>query len=77
MSEPKATILKVDVEGAELTYDWGALSLASNLHTVTLEIENKGKEKDKKQQIIDTLSSLGFSLVKETNGWATVQLWKR
>jgi FkbM family methyltransferase len=76
-SNQEATILKVDVEGAELTYDWAIVGKMSKLHTVTLEIENKGKFKDEKQAIIDSLRSCNFSLVKETNGWATVQLWRR
>lgn len=77
IKEADPTILKVDVEGAELTYDWSMLSLAPSLHTVTLEIENKRKHVEDKQRIIDSLSALKFSMVKETNGWATVQLWKR
>ena len=71
------TILKVDVEGAELTYDWSILSKALRLRVVTLEIENKRNSQEEKKAIIDSLDSLGFDLVKETNGWSTVQTWTR
>lgn len=76
-SQHSPTILKVDVEGAELTYDWSALKVCNRLAQVALEIENKGKEKERKQSIIDNLSALDFKMVKETNGWSTVQIWKR
>jgi FkbM family methyltransferase len=71
------TILKVDVEGAELTYDWSMLKSCDKLRYVALEIENKGDQKENKQKIIDTLISLGFTLIKETNGWSTVHIWQR
>lgn len=71
------TILKVDVEGAELTYDWSALKKCSRLAQVALEIENKGKDRERKQSIIDNLAALNFTMIKETNGWSTVQIWKR
>jgi len=71
------TIIKVDVEGAELTYDWSIIESCNKLRYVALEIENKRDQKENKQMIIDTLSSLGFSLIKETNGWSTVHIWQR
>lgn len=71
------TILKVDVEGAELTYDWDALSICSDLRTIALEIENKRNQQEEKQRIVESIKALGFTLVKETNGWATVQHWER
>ena len=77
LAKHQPTILKVDVEGAELTYDWSALKVCNRLQQVALEIENKGKEKERKQSIIDNLNALGFTLVKETNGWSTVQIWKK
>lgn len=71
------TILKVDVEGAELTYDWSMVSLCPDLRYVALEIENKGNKRENKKKIIDDLSNAGFEMIKETNGWSTVQIWKR
>lgn len=71
------TILKVDVEGAELTYDWSEIRVCDRLRYVALEIENKGDKKDSKQRIIDNLTGLGFKLIKETNGWSTVHIWQR
>jgi hypothetical protein len=71
------TVLKVDVEGAELTYDWSALSVCNDLRTIALEIENKRNQQEEKQQIVKSIKALGFSLLKETNGWATVQHWER
>ena len=71
------TILKVDVEGAELSYDWRALSECNDLRTVALEIENKQSQEDDNHRIIESLKDLGFTLINETNGWSTVQHWER
>lgn len=71
------TILKVDVEGAELTYDWSALSLCGDLRSIALEIEAKRTQAEKKQGITKAIAAHGFTLVKETSGWATVQHWER
>jgi FkbM family methyltransferase len=71
------TILKVDVEGAELTYDWSMLSVCTELRAVAVEIEKKGGAPGQRESIGDNLSALGFKCFKETSGWSIVQMWSR
>ncbi len=71
------TVLKVDVEGAELTYDWSALSVCDNLRTIAVEIEKKKNKESERQVISDSIAALGFKKTKETVGWAIVQMWSR
>lgn len=74
----KPTVLKVDVEGAERTYDWTVLSQHPELRAVALEIENNTKKfPDSVERIEAALEEAGFVKVHQTRGWSTVQLWER
>jgi len=71
------TILKVDVEGAELTYDWSLLSKNKGIKQLAIELENVKSKTETKDKIIQDIKNAGFELVNETSGWSTVQIWKR
>lgn len=71
------TILKVDVEGAELTYDWSLLSKHKGIEQLAIELENVKSKTSTKDKVIQDIKNAGFRLVSETSGWSTVQIWTR
>jgi FkbM family methyltransferase len=71
------TVLKVDVEGAELTYDWSLLSNNTSIRSLALELENTKSKTSTKGNVIDDIKKAGFILTNESSGWSTVQIWSR
>lgn len=71
------TILKVDVEGAELTYDWELLSKYKGIKRLAIELENTKSKKKEKDRVIKEIKGTGFTLFHESSGWSTVQIWTR
>jgi FkbM family methyltransferase len=71
------TILKVDVEGAELTYDWSLLSKNKSIKQLAIELENVKSKTATKNKVIQDIKNANFKLVSETSGWSTVQIWMR
>lgn len=69
--------LKVDVEGAELTYDWLLLAQYKGIRRLAVELENIKSQKPKKEKVIRDIKKAGFSLRNESSGWSTVQIWER
>jgi len=74
----RPTVLKVDVEGAERTYDWTALSRLPELRAVAVEIEGNNKQwPDAVEKMEAAVAAAGLRKVHETKGWSIVQLWER
>jgi FkbM family methyltransferase len=71
------TILKVDVEGAELTYDWSLLSKHKGIEQLAIELENTKSKKHEKDRVVSEIKNAGFTLMNESSGWSTVQIWER
>jgi FkbM family methyltransferase len=71
------TVLKVDVEGAELTYDWSLLSKNTSIRSLALELENVKSKTGTKGNVVEDIKKAGFVLTNESSGWSTVQIWTR
>ena len=75
--ELSPTILKVDVEGAELTYDWSLLKNYDGIKHLAIELENTKRLHKERAKVISDIRKSGFTLMHETSGWSTVQIWTR
>lgn len=76
LEELKPTVLKVDVEGAELTYDWSRVP--TTVREIGVEFEKARKsQRERYEEVQPTIAGLGFEVVSETKGWSIVQVWRR
>ncbi len=71
------TVLKVDVEGAELTYDWSLLKNHDSIRHLAIELENTKRLHKERAKVISDIREAGFTLLHETSGWSTVQIWSK
>jgi len=72
------TVVKIDVEGAELRYDWDVFLDHRQLKSICVEFEKRvGLFENANDHFHSVMKAIGMTCVKRNVGWAVVETWVR
>ena len=78
LDELRPTVVKIDVEGAELRYNWDVFLDQTQLNAISVEFEKRGGLfEDSNAHFHEVMKSLGLECIRRGVGWAVVETWVR